>query len=417
MDKAQLHELAEDFLQKIIPGAVLDRNSIPSVSRDKLVAQPDDFTIYFKAQKEDRYGLVLRRKQPFKSRDSGTITESHVVEAFVSVVGRMAMGLSRWYKADLRSTFPRRVVAKALCQTKQQEETILTAIDQLSSWAGQQYEGKPIPAAIGFMPVEQTGSVSFRDFSRQPFSAVISNGYDTILTCNFSGYVLGHETLELPEGLKPPRKCPAFAPFRLRLIANWANAGRIALVLNRAGEILVFRDGQLRFTRRGGDWHFLTHNPVLEQMARPDLKVVRRAVYSTCLDASFARTGACIGIVTPDNAPKWRETADNPDDYLSPAISKKTKVLKSVIGTDKFQDLPRQLRQELVAIDGATLMDHEGTILAVGAIVNIEGGSEDGGRLAAAIALSELGVGIKVSQDGQITGFHDGNGEPQFVVM
>src|SRR6266436_1950172 len=98
MDKAQLHELAEDFLQTIIPGSVLDRESIPSVRREKLVAQPDDITIYFKAQKEDRYRLVLRRKQPFKRLDSGTITESHVVEAFVSVVSRMKMGLTRWYK-------------------------------------------------------------------------------------------------------------------------------------------------------------------------------------------------------------------------------------------------------------------------------------------------------------------------------
>jgi hypothetical protein len=411
MEKAQLHELAKDFLETIIPGATLDRNSIPSVSSDKLVARPDRYTIYFKARKEDRYGLVLRRKQPFKSLESGTITESHVVEAFVSVVGKMQMGLTRWYKADLRSTFPRRVVAKALCQTKQQEETILAAIDQLSSWAGQLYEGKPIPASIGFIPVEQSGSVSFRELGSEPFSAVISNGYDTILTCNFSGDVLGHETLT------PPKQCPGFAPFRLGMVAHWAKEGRIALVLNRAGEILVFRDGQLRFTRRGAQWHFLTHNPVLDQMARPDSRVVRSAVYSTCLDASFARTGACIGVVVPEHASEWQETADCPKDYLSPAQSKKAKVLKSMIGTDSFQDLPRQLRQELVAIDGATLMNHEGTILVVGAILRIAGGSTGGGRLAAAKALSKLGIGIKVSQDGRITGFHDGNDEPEFTVM
>jgi len=79
--------------------------------------------------------------------------------------------------------------------------------------------------------------------------------------------------------------------------------------------------------------------------------------------------------------------------------------------------LDRRLRQELVAIDGATLIDHKGTILAVGAILKIAGGSTGGGRLAAAKALSKLGVGIKVSQDGGITGFHDGNAEPKFIVM
>ena len=89
----------------------------------------------------------------------------------------------------------------------------------------------------------------------------------------------------------------------------------------------------------------------------------------------------------------------------------------TITGAKTFQDLDRRLRQELVAIDGATLVDHKGTILAVGAILRIDGGSAGGGRLAAAIALSKLGVGIKVSQDGGIAGFHDGSDHPKFSVM
>jgi len=371
----------------------------------------DPCTIHFKAERSDRYRLVLRRSQPFKKLASGIVTESHVVEAFVHVVKAMKNGLQSWYKADLRATFPRRVVAKALCATKPEEEAVLGAIDQLAAWAGQQYEGKPIPAAIGFIPSAPAGAVSFRDMCRENFSAVISNGFDTILTCNFNGEILGHETLN------PPGECPSFTPFRLGAVADWAHKGRIALVLNRAGEILVFRDFQLRFARRGGQWHFLTHNPVITQMGRPDSHEVRKAVYSTCLDASFARTGACIGIVTSNHANEWQQVAVSANDYLEPAQSIKAKTLAPFVGVKKFQQLDRRLRQELVAIDGATLIDHKGTILAVGAILKIAGGSTGGGRLAAAKALSKLGVGIKVSQDGGITGFHDGNAEPKFIVM
>ena len=43
----------------------------------------------------------------------------------------------------------------------------------------------------------------------------------------------------------------------------------------------------------------------------------------------------------------------------------------------------RRLRQELAAIDGATVLSFEGDVLAVGAIVKIPGGSAGGGRLAA----------------------------------
>ena len=63
------------------------------------------------------------------------------------------------------------------------------------------------------------------------------------------------------------------------------------------------------------------------------------------------------------------------------------------------------MRQELVAMDGATVIDFDGTIIAGGAILKIEAGSNEGGRLAAAINLAKYGVAIKISQDGQMQAF------------
>jgi hypothetical protein len=410
MDKEQLRELAEGFLVPLISGAHLDAKCKESTKREALVALVDPCTIAFKAGKSDNYRLVLRRSQPFEKVTGGELAESNVLEAFVRVVQAMEHGLQSWYSADLRATFPRRVVAKALCSREQDEEPVLAAIDQLSAWAGQQYEGKPIPAAIGFVTRDHTGVAPFLDMCHETFSAVISNGLDTILTCNFGGEVVGHQALD------PPITSPPFAPYRLAAISHWATNGRLALVLNRVGEILVFRDRQLCFTQRGGQWHFLTHEPVITQMGRPDDRNVRRAVYATSIDASFARTGACIGVVTSNHASRWKRLISD-EDYLSPPKSIKAKVLASIVGTKKFHQLDRRLRQELVAIDGATVIDHMGTVLAAGAIVQVPGGSSGGGRLAAAKALSGLGLGIKVSQDGAITGFHDGNDGPKFMVM
>ena len=180
---------------------------------------------------------------------------------------------------------------------------------------------------------------------------------------------------------------------------------------------MVLNNHQLRFTRRGGSWHFLTHTPVLTQMGRPASTDVRQAIYETCLDASFARTGACIGVVTSGHAGSWKTVVTSPNDYLEKPVSTKAKTIAAMIGTKKFYELDRRLRQELVAIDGATVLDHEGGILAVGAILKIGGGSTGGGRLAAAKALSSLGLGIKVSQDGGIRGFHDKKDEPKFQLM
>ena len=204
MEKNQLHELATDFLEPLISGAVLDSKHVSSVQRDGLVALLDPCTILFKAHKKDSYRLILRRSQSFEKVKTGAVTESDVVDAFVRVVNAMKNGLKTWYNADLRTTFPRRVVVKALCNKRKEEESVLAVIDQLSVWAGQQYEGKPIPAAIGFVPEIQPATTSFREMCRENFSAVISNGFDTVVTCNFQGNVVGHETLN------PPTTYPVF---------------------------------------------------------------------------------------------------------------------------------------------------------------------------------------------------------------
>ena len=54
------------------------------------------------------------------------------------------------------------------------------------------------------------------------------------------------------------------------------------------------------------------------------------------------------------------------------------------------------------------VLDHTGVILAAGAIIEVPSGSVGGGRTAAALRLSTIGLGVKVSQDGTITGFRGG---------
>lgn len=192
-------------------------------------------------------------------------------------------------------------------------------------------------------------------------------------------------------------------------------------MLNRTGEILVIQNGQLVFARRGGDWHFLTHEPVITQMKCPHNKEVRRAVYASCLDASFARTGACVGIMTSGNIRKLKAVAPEPGDHIQTGSSVKAQLIRDIIGRKTFQELDRRLRHELLAIDGATILNHQGEILTVGAILRIKGGSSGGGRLAAATELGKYGTGIKVSQDGGIIGFYRCKDQqtavPAFVVM
>ncbi|MFC5454264.1 hypothetical protein [Prosthecobacter fluviatilis] len=401
MDESKLRQLAKTHLLPWFSGASIDQKSVKSSTKDAQVAFVDPCTIAFKAQSEDSFRLHLKRSQAFDNLGGGKLAEIDLVKAFVQVVGKMQGGLNSWYQADLASMFPRRVIAKSLCSVKVEEEAFLSVLDQMSLWAGRQYEGRPIAAAIGFSRKEFTGGTHFRDICDHDFSAVLSNGFDTMLICDFNGKICGHEQL------KQPPHPPPFSPNRLQAIAEWANDGNIAIALNRSGDILIFRSKELVFARRSGKWHYLKHSPILTQMGKPSDKIVRQAVYESALDASFARTGACIGVVLAANSKKWKDIATSRADYLSPASSPKGRAIASMVNGVLFQNLDRRLRQELLAIDGATIIDHKGVILAVGAILKIKGGSTGGGRLAAARALSALGVGIKVSQDGGIRGFHE----------
>jgi hypothetical protein len=279
----------------------------------------------------------------------------------------------------------------------------------MTSWATRLYEGKPITAAVGFTPSAAYG-VTLEEICQEDFSAVLSNGFDTLLEFGANGKLRAHISL------KHSKKPAKFTPYRQGPIAGWTEYNKIALVLNRLGEIMVFRNQKLMFARRSGRWHFLTHMPVISQMGRQGKPEVKTAVYETCLDASFARTGACIGIIKRDCLTGWQKIIAGKD-LLKPATSVKTKSLRKIVSNKRFQSLDRRLRQELVAVDGATVLDYEGKILSIGAILKIPGGSISGGRLAAAKRLSLFGLGIKVSQDGAISGFHDGKDKPTFSIM
>ena len=412
MDQALLREIAEDYLLPFFSGASIEEEAAPSTVHHKLVALRDQLSVYFKVNVKDKYRLVITRAQPFLSSHSPIISEISVISAFVSVLAEMERELASNLKHDLLSTFQRRVVARALYDGKN-ENTILSGIDQMALWGQRLYEGAPISASIGFRHTPDAGVLSLSEFSELELSAVMSNGFDTLLSFNFKGNFLGLENLETGESL------PSYCPMRQAFMAKWTSDKhtRLGLSLNRLGEILVFRQEQMIFARRSGRWHFLTHAPVIAQMNVPRDLILRKAIYETSIDASFARTGACIGVVSQQNQYQWPKIVVQPSDHLSIGESDKAKVLNAIIRGKKFQNLDRRTRQELAAIDGALVISHQGHIHAVGAILKIAGGSSGGGRLAAAKALGALGLGVKVSQDGGITGFRGKVSKPVFRVM
>ena len=121
----------------------------------------------------------------------------------------------------------------------------------------------------------------------------------------------------------------------------------------------------------------------------------------------FLCPGGCVAVLTQTDHSKIAKFLASRD-LISKTEQTRTKLLERAINNRGFQALNRRFRQELLSMDGATVLTSAGKILASGAIVKVPSGSTGGGRTAAAKQLSKLGIGIKISADGPITGIKKG---------
>jgi len=199
MDQALLREIATQYLVPLFSGSFLEQKAEISSGGDALVAYQDGgISIAFKAEKKDRYRLKLTRSQPFTiGLTQNVVSEISVVRAFIDSLKPMILSLnSPSLRHDLLSTFPRRIVAKAMSSQKEREETLLLGIDQLTKWSATRYEGSPISATIGFRHLPQEEGVpTLSEISERDFSAVLSNGHDTLLDFDFKGRFISHGAL------------------------------------------------------------------------------------------------------------------------------------------------------------------------------------------------------------------------------
>jgi hypothetical protein len=402
VDEATFKRLVGEFLLPMFPGASLGLGASlrPRVRQTVSYSKAGGGSqLLLRPDSKASFEFAISRSQKFGQADLD------LARAFVRGAADVADAIQKPFEAEVLRNLPLRVVALAAGGTGQ--AALLAVLEKFSAWAAEQYEGRPIVAAVGIDP-SASGTVDIASVWKEVFAPVLTNGLDTILVVDANSRVA-----ELLAAAIPSKAPPSFSPSRYRSIAEWATGERIAVSLNRNGEILVFRDQSLRFTLRAGIWQHFTHQATLSAIHLPHKRAVKQALYETLLDVSFARSGGCLAVVDEAN----RHTLINlvsPADFLVPTPpatqSTKGELIFTAVGRD-FTQLDRRVRAELLALDGATIIDHLGTLLAVGAIVRIQAGSTAGGRLAAAKTLARLGLGVKISQDGQVRGFDSSTNE------
>jgi len=383
----------------LLSGSKVSKLTDHSTAQKSKVAKSGNAGLQLRPDCNREECFLLQRAQEFSEQE--VRLASIGMEMLAEVLPHFG---SRFFD-DLLQASIRRIMVQSLGYSN--EKLLLEILDSFEGLSAQTYEGNRIAAAIGLDTVSSDEGVLLETIWQEDFIKVLTSGVDTMLTVSPEGRVFNYRTFDTGDTLP-------FAPYHARHMADYATGKRLAIVLNRHGEILVFKEKRLAFARRRGRWHHFVHEPIIDQIGRIGKPNLRRCVYETCLDVSFARCGGCLAIVKSNKKNQVKDLI-NADDRLRGGGSAKSQVIMRLIQDQAknrpFHELHRRFRQAIAAIDGATVLGHDGEILAVGAIVKVPGGSESGARRAAAKALARLGIGIKVSADGGIAGFVQEEGD------
>ena len=440
MDKNEFYKVVDKLILPLFTGSIIDGEE-PSSTRDNEIAFGKRNSLLIKPSKLDEYRLVLKRGQPFQA------FEINLLRSILAELDRIS--LLQLNDESYISALQYNAIEKSICSSISDSDTANTMfgiLTELNKWAVRTYEGHKI--AIGIIInlsvdlSEQEEKLHYTQIMDKDFFALLSDGIDSYIEINKKGYLIGYTNTTRV------KKMTSIAPYEFEQVARYCNEKRIGIVLTKNGDFLIFKNRNLLFAKRAGGWNIYSHEEVIQLLSyrgNYSLKDIRRSVYYTALDTSFAYTGGCIVYLNKEKVEqaiahidahdildekyfeiKKRQELENASKlynlqtlssveamynvpystFLQQQQCIKVECLRKIIMGKPFHELGRKLRQELVSMDGATVIDSDGTIIAVGAIIKIEAGSEGGGRQAAAMTLSKYGIAIKISQDGILKAYY-----------
>ncbi len=437
MNKEEFYKICQKLILPLFTGSYIDGEE-PSSLRDNEIAYGKQNSLLIKPDKSDEYRLVLKRGQPFQAFEVNLL-KSIITE--INIISGLDLN-----DENYTMTLQTHAIEKAICSSITTEEgasTLVGLVNEMSSWANRTYEGSKVDIGIIVnQSVEaEEDSLHFSNLLDKDFFCLLSDGRNSFVEFDINGYLIGHVQIN------KIKMMPTIAPREYEQVARYCNDRRIGLVLTHSGDILIFKNRQLLFSKRRGVWNVYSHDEIIQLLSyrgNYSSKEIRKAIYYTALDCAFAYSGGIIVYLNKDmeeaaltyinandilderyylikkkmelenanklyNLPSLKATEEQfqygYEQFLKEHHCYKSQALSKIIAGKNFAELNRKLRQELVAMDGATIVDFDGTIIAVGAILKIEAGSEGGGRLAATTTLARCGNALKISQDGIIQAF------------
>ncbi len=184
------------------------------------------------------------------------------------------------------------------------------------------------------------------------------------------------------------------------------------IVLTPSHEIKAFADGAHVFTFRNAQWHLIdVEAKYARWLQAVGSRHIAEKLFQCALDMAESRQGALL-VVLRDRASAGALVA--PVDRLDrPAPTRDTndagrRPLHYLLRGRMLADIDDSVLMGLASLDGATVVDTEGELIAAGAILMHPHGEGDawvseGARTTAAQAAGRFGAVLKVSTDGMIT--------------
>jgi hypothetical protein len=305
-------------------------------------------------------------------------------------------------------------------------DLVATAIEVLRVATMSSYENRSISSGVLILdsdgnpenPNHRLGDQSFK--YGQPLTGIktfyrLSDGLQTVYLVNQAGFVL--DVVEVNRLAQGHVDVPCPAQYRSHARATAGNRN-VCVVLSPSHEIKLFAEGVEVFTFRNARWHLLDIQAKYEIWAASvGNAALAERLFQTALDLSDAREGALF-VVLRDPAESLPLLVAPGDQLDAPRLPGNTDEptraqLLQMLEGKTATGVDRAVLAGLARVDGATVLDPQGRLLAVGAILlhtePVEPHSSlsvEGARTTAAMAAGRLGAVLKVSEDGLIT-FYD----------
>jgi hypothetical protein len=425
--------LLQAALRQFFSRATFETEPIPSLSSDgRLAIEPtNDPSVLTIRWFGSRHVLHVPAKRPF------TAHEVRLARAIGSVLAARYRAIfdpkQMLERGDLfRGAIEDRYVGAFLDAASygdpshSRADLIATAIEVLRVAALSSYENRAISSGVLILDDEddavrprRLGTELAYKYS-QALTGIKSfyrlcDGLETLFLVNRSGVVL--DIIEIARYVQPAElDVPCASAYRPHALSTRGNRN-LSIVLSPSHEIKVFGDGVLTFSFRNARWHLIDLQAKYEMWANaignPGLA---ERLFQTALDLADSREGALF-VVLRDAVVGLSQLvapADQLDGvrHTGGAVPTRGQLMHMLRGRN-IRDLDPAVLAGLARTDGATVMDHTGRLLAVGAILLHTEPPEphsnlavEGARTTAAMAAGRFGAVLKVSEDGLIT-FYD----------